>query len=269
MKTVILCGGKGTRIRDVADRIPKPMVPIGDQPILWHIMNFYASYGFKDFILCLGYLGWQIKSYFLNFKALYDDFTIQLNEPWNIKYHNQKHLECDWRVILAETGENSQTGARILKIKRYVEEDPIFMMTYGDGLSDVNLKQLIKFHKSHGKIATVTGVRPSGRFGEIEASENNKVLEFHEKPQTTAGRINGGFFVVNTEEIWDYLPDREDLNFERESLKQIARDGELMMYPHDGFWQPMDTYREYKILNEIWKEAKVNGNVPWPGEKRI
>jgi len=266
MKTVILCGGKGTRIRDLAGKTPKPMVAIGKYPILWHIMNFYAYYGHKDFILCLGHLGWQIKSYFINLKVKKNDFSIHLEKPWDIQYHNDINSECDWRVTLAETGENAQTGARIRKIRRYVENDDHFMVTYGDGLSDVNINDLIKFHLSHGRAGTVTGVRPSGRFGEIQVSNNYEVKEFNEKPQTTAGRINGGFFVFNAKTIWEYLPERDDLNFERESLRLMTKDGELMMFPHDGFWQPMDTFRENKMLNEIWNEGIKTGTVPWPGE---
>lgn len=266
MKTVILCGGKGTRIRDLAGKIPKPMVTVGDSPILWHIMNHYAFYGYKDFTLCLGYLGWQIKNYFLNLKAMGNDFSIRLDRPGVLQYHNDFKTECDWKITFAETGENTQTGARIRKIRRYVENDDHFMLTYGDGLSDVNINDLIKFHLSHGKTGTVTGVRPSGRFGEIEASTTNQVKEFSEKPQTTSGRINGGFFVFDAKKIWKYLPEGDDLNFEMESLKLITKDGELMMYPHDGFWQPMDTYRENKLLNKIWNDGLASGNVPWPGE---
>ncbi len=267
MKTVILCGGRGTRIREVSNNvIPKPLLPISNYPILWYIMNHYAFYGYKDFVLCLGYLGWQIKNYFLNLKAMKNDFTIQLNIPENVMFHNTKNFEVDWRLTFAETGEYSETGARIRRIRCYVENDDLFMLTYGDGLSDVNINDLIKFHESHGKIGTVTGVRPAGRFGEIEIAENNQIVEFYEKPQTTSGRINGGFFVMDAKRIWDYLPEGDDLNFEKESLKLLTKDGELMMYPHNGFWQPMDTYREYKLLNEIWRESIKKGKVPWPGE---
>lgn len=268
MKTVIFCGGRGTRIREVTDNtIPKPLIPIGNFPILWHIMNHYAFYDYKDFILCLGYLGWQIKSYFLNFKAMMNDFTIRVNNPKNIEYHNEKHLEIDWKVTMAETGENAQTGARVRKIRRYVEADGHFMLTYGDGLSDVNINELVKFHENHGKIGTVTGVRPSGRFGEIEVTKDNQISEFHEKPQTTEGRINGGFFVFDSKRIWDYLPEGEDLNFEMGPLRELTKDRELMMFPHDSFWQPMDTFREYQLLNQIWSEGLKNKSIPWPGER--
>ena len=268
MKTVIFCGGRGTRIREVTDNaIPKPLVQIGEFPILWHIMNHYAYYNHKEFVLCLGYLGWQIKSYFLNFKTMANNFTIQIDKPNDITYYNDSNHEIDWKTTLAETGENAQTGARVRKIRRFVENDNHFMLTYGDGLSDVNINDLVKFHKNHKKIGTVTGVRPSGRFGEIEVTNGNQISEFNEKPQTTGGRINGGFFVFDSKRIWDYLPEGDDLNFERGPLRDLAKDGELMMFPHDGFWQPMDTYREYQLLNEIWEEGIKTGNIPWPGEK--
>lgn len=268
MKTVIFCGGRGTRIREVTDNaIPKPLVQIGKFPILWHIMNHYAFYNHKEFVLCLGYLGWQIKSYFLNFKTMANNFTIQIDKPADITYYNDSNHEIDWKTTLAETGENAQTGARVRKIRRFVENDNHFMLTYGDGLSDVNINDLVKFHKNHKKIGTVTGVRPSGRFGEIEVTDGNQISEFNEKPQTTGGRINGGFFVFDSKRIWDYLPEGDDLNFERGPLRDLAKDGELMMFPHDGFWQPMDTYREYQLLNNIWEEGIKTGNIPWPGEK--
>ena len=266
MKTVIFCGGRGTRIREVTDNaVPKPLVPIGKFPILWHIMNHYAYYDFKDFVFCLGYLGWQIKSYFLNFKAMINNFSIQINTPNNPTFYNHKQSEINWKTTFVETGENAQTGARVRKIRAFVEDDPLFMLTYGDGLSDVNIQKLVQFHKKHGKIGTVTGVRPSGRFGEIEVSNNLLVSVFHEKPQTSGGRINGGFFVFDSKRLWDYLPEGDDLNFEVGPLRELANDGELMMFPHDGFWQPMDTYREYKLLNDIWEEGLKNGNIPWPG----
>jgi len=267
MKTVILCGGKGTRIRAVNNELPKPMLPIGNYPILWHIMNSYAYYGYRDFILCLGYLGWQIKNYFLNFKTLVSDFSISLKNPRNITFHDHQNLECDWNITFVETGENAETGARIRKIIKYVKNDDFFMLTYGDGLSDVDIRKLVAFHKSHNKIATVTGVRPSGRFGEIEVSPTNEVTRFHEKPQTTEGRINGGFLVIDSKRIVNYLPERDDLNFEQECLRELAKDGELMMFPHDGFWQPMDTFREYSLLNNIWLNSIEEKKIPWPGEK--
>ena len=263
MKTVILCGGKGTRIRGIDDELPKPMIPIGNYPILFHIMSHYAYYGYNDFILTLGYLGWKIKEFFLNLNASINDFSIDLSSGTvEIQKHNTNTI-LDWKVVAAETGLETQTAARIKKIKKYVEDDDYFMLTYGDGLSSINIEELIKYHKKHGKIATVTGVRPSGRFGEIEINEGNKVVSFNEKPQVTHGRINGGFFVLDAKKIWDYLPDSENIMFEQEPLRNLTRDGELIMFPHDGFWQPMDTYREYIYLNETWKNKKTSNMELW------
>lgn len=256
MKVVILAGGYGTRIRDVADNIPKPMIPVGGAPILWHIMKYYASYGYKEFIICLGYKGDTIKDFFLNYKAYTNDFTIQLGDANSITYHNN-HTEADWKVTLAETGLNSMTGARIKKIKKYIGEDQEFMLTYGDGVGDIDIDKLYKFHKNSGKLITVTGVRPPGRFGELVTDSEGIVSEFNEKPQTSGGRISGGFFVCN-KGIFDYLEDREDLVFEKEPIERLVKDNQMASYAHDGFWQPMDTYRDYSYLNDLYnkKEAK-------------
>lgn len=255
MKTVILAGGYGTRIRDVADDIPKPMIPIGPYPILWHIMKWYASFGHKDFVLCLGYKGQTIRDFFLNYEAYTRDFTIQFGNP-QLTYHSD-HTESDWKVTLTDTGLKSMTGARVSRIRKYIGNED-FMLTYGDGVSDVDIDALINFHKSHGKILTVTGVRPPGRFGEMVASEDGQIVEFNEKPQATAGRISGGFFVASPK-IFDYLTDTEDLVFEQEPMRRLVADKELMMFKHDGFWQPMDTSREYTLLNSIYEK----GNAPW------
>lgn len=255
MKTVILAGGYGTRIRDVADDIPKPMIPIGPYPILWHIMKTYAHFGHKDFIVCLGYKGQVIKDFFLNYEAYTRDFTISFGSG-NLTYHNS-HKESDWKVTLTDTGVRSMTGSRISRIRDYVGNED-FMLTYGDGVSDVNIDELLKFHKSHGKILTVTGVRPPGRFGEMVSDEEGKVIAFNEKPQASAGRISGGFFVASPK-IFDYLNDSEDLVFEQEPIHQLVDDKQLMMFEHDGFWQPMDTSREYLLLNAIYEK----GEAPW------
>jgi glucose-1-phosphate cytidylyltransferase len=255
MKTVILAGGYGTRIRDVADDIPKPMIPIGPYPILWHIMKWYASFGHKDFVLCLGYKGQIIRDFFLNYEAYTRDFTIQFGNP-KLNYHSD-HTESDWKVTLSDTGLKSMTGARISRIRKYIGNED-FMLTYGDGVSDVNIEELIAFHKSHGKILTVTGVRPPGRFGEMLATEDGRITEFNEKPQATAGRISGGFFVASPR-IFEYLNDSEDLVFEQEPMRRLVADEELVMFKHDGFWQPMDTSREYTLLNSIYEK----GNAPW------
>ena len=256
MKVVILAGGYGTRIRDVADDIPKPMIPIGPYPILWHIMKSYAHFGFKEFIICLGYKGQSIKDFFLNYEAHTRDFTITLGTGGIVNYHNN-HDELGWKVTLTDTGTRSMTGSRISRIKDFVKGDD-FMFTYGDGVSDVDIGQLVEFHKSHNKILTVTGVRPPGRFGEMMCGEGGKILEFNEKPQAAAGRINGGYFVANPK-IFEYLDDSEDLVFEQEPVNQLVKDEQLMMFEHDGFWQPMDTSREYQLLNKLYEK----GEAPW------
>lgn len=257
MKTIILAGGYGTRIRDVADNIPKPMVPIGGLPILWHIMKYYAAFDHKDFVICLGYKADVIKDFFLNYEAHTRDFTLKLGSQEGIEYHSD-HTELDWRVTLADTGVDTMTGARVRKIRRYVADADHFMLTYGDGLSNVDLKELVAFHKRHGKILTVTGVRPPGRFGELMSDDRGQVIEFNEKPQAGAGLISGGFFVCR-KEIFDYLDDRDDLMFEQEPIRKLVADGQMMVYEHPGFWQPMDTYRDYHYLNELAEK----GAAPW------
>jgi len=253
---VILCGGQGTRIRDVADNIPKPMIPIGRYPILWHIMKYYASFGHQDFVLCLGYKNQIIKDFFLNYEAHTKDFTITLGKRDEIEFHTA-HDESNWRVTLADTGLEAMTGARIARIRKYAGNED-FMLTYGDGVGDVNIEALLKFHKSHGRILTVTGVRPPGRFGELMNSPEGQVTEFNEKPQATGGRISGGFFVCN-KKIFDYLDDREDLIFEQQPMRNLVGDGQMMVFEHDGFWQPMDTSREYQLLNTLYEQGKA----PW------
>ncbi len=256
MKVAILCGGYGTRIRDVADNIPKPMIPIGEYPILWHLMKSYAAAGHTDFVLCLGYKGEAIKDFFLNYEARTGDFTITLGKNKKIEYLGEPE-ESGWRVTLADTGQDSMTGARIKRIQRHIGKED-FMLTYGDGLSDVDLKALIAFHKSHGKAMTVTGVRPPGRFGEMGCDDRGRVREFNEKPQATGGLISGGFFVC-TPKLFDYLDDREDLVLEQEPMRRLVSDGEMMVYRHAGFWQCMDTYRDYRLLDDLWR----GGNPPW------
>ena len=255
MKTVILAGGYGTRIRDVADDIPKPMIPVGPFPIIFHIMKLYAKFNHKDFIVCLGYKGQILKDFFLNYESSTRDFSIAFGTG-KITYHNDP-TEDDWNVTLADTGLRSMTGSRISQIKNYVGNED-FMITYGDGLSDVYIDKLIAFHKSHRKVLTVTGVRPPARFGEMSTNENGEVLQFNEKPQASSGRISGGFFVASPK-IFDYLTDNEDLVFEQEPMQKLVSDNELMMYEHDGFWQPMDTSREYQLLNSLYNK----GEAPW------
>jgi glucose-1-phosphate cytidylyltransferase len=257
LKVVILCGGQGTRIRDVADNIPKPMVPVGGLPILWHVMKYYAYWRHQEFVLCLGYKGQAIKDFFLNYEAHTRDFTVHLGARREIDYHTC-HEEADWRVTLADTGLDALTGARIRKIRKYVGNDEHFMLTYGDGLGNVDIDRLLEFHRAHGRILTVTGVRPPGRFGELMADEQGLVTEFNEKPQATGGRISGGFFVCRRD-LFDYLDEREDLIFEKEPMAALVRDRQLAVYEHDGFWQCMDTYRDWQYLNSLWEK----GEAPW------
>lgn len=257
-RVAILCGGRGTRIREVSETMPKPMVPIGDQPIVWHIMKSYAAHGLTDFILLLGYKGNAIREYFLNFAAFTTDVTVNLagTGPERLTFHGQPTEP--WNVTLVDTGENAMTGARVWRARKFLEPGDLFCLTYGDGVGDVNITELLAFHRSHGKLATVTGVQPPGRFGELSL-DGHRVDHFNEKPQVSGGYINGGFFVFEASVLEKYLSDREDLVLEKEPLEALARDGELMMFPHDGFWQPMDTPREFQLLNELWHEGKA----PW------
>jgi len=257
MKVVILCGGQGTRIRDVADNIPKPMIPVGNYPILWHIMKYYSLFGHHEFILCLGHQGNAIKEFFLNYEVNTSDFSLQLGNKESIYFHN-KIEEKDWNITFAETGEKSMTGARVRKIKKYIGDDKTFMLTYGDGLSDIDIDKLINYHNKHNNVLTLTGVHPAGRFGEIKCTNEGVISEFNEKPQATEGRINGGFFVCSSR-LFDYLDDNDDLVFEKEPMMKLVKDKQLMQFNHDGFWQPMDTYREYVLLNELFE----NNNAPW------
>ncbi len=257
MKVVILCGGLGTRIRDVADNIPKPMIPVGGYPILWHIMKYYSLFGHNEFILCLGHQGNVIKEFFLNYEINISDFTINLGNKESISFHN-KIEEKDWIITFAETGEKAMTGARVRKIEKYLGDDQTFMLTYGDGLSDLDIKELISYHHNHGRVLTLTGVRPSGRFGEIKCTDEGVISEFNEKPQSAEGRINGGFFVCNRR-IFDYLDSNEDLVFEKDPMMKLVKEKQLMQFNHDGFWQPMDTSREYILLNKLFE----NNNAPW------
>lgn len=257
MKAVILCGGQGTRIRDANELLPKPMLPIGGKPIVWHIMKGYARHGVREFVLCLGYKGWLVKEFFLNYRAMTTDVTVTLGRHDALEFHG-RHDEEDWKVTLAETGEETMTGGRVAAIRRYVEEDELFLLTYGDGVSSVDVSRTIAFHREHGKAATVTAVRPPGRFGEMRI-EDGVITEFNEKPQATEGFINGGFFVLDAKRIWDYVGTSPATIFEREPLQRLSRDRQLVAFPHTGFWQPMDTAREYGLLNELW----ASGKAPW------
>jgi glucose-1-phosphate cytidylyltransferase len=255
MQVVILCGGQGTRIRDVADDIPKPMIPIGGRPILWHIMKGYAHYGFKRFILCLGYKSWSVKEYFLNYALANSDLSVELDRLGAVTVKEPYRLE-DWEVTLAETGLDTMTGGRVKRIQKYLEGDH-FLLTYGDGVSDLDVHSLVDFHFRQGKLGTVTAVRPPGRFGELEV-EAGRVAEFQEKPLVTQGLINGGFFVFHRRFV-ERLPERDDLFLEQEPLMNLAREGELAAYPHEGFWHCMDNSRDYHLLNNLW----TSGAAPW------
>lgn len=249
---VILCGGRGTRLVEETEYRPKPMVRIGDRPILTHIMDLYSAFGFKEFILTLGFKGEMIKDYFLNFDYYTNDFTIDLGAGKVITPHTRRHP--DWRITLADTGEATLTGGRIKRIEPYIETET-FMVTYGDGVSDIDIPRLLAHHRKLGKLATVTGVQPLTRFGELKVT-NGLVTEFREKPQVSSGLINGGFFVFQRG-IFDYLTD--GCSLEREPLEKLARDGQLAVYPHEGFWQCMDTYRDMESLNQLW----ASGKAPW------
>ncbi len=251
MKVVILAGGLGTRLAEYTADLPKPMVQIGGKPILWHIMNFYASYGYDDFYIALGYKGGCVKEYFLNYATLQSDFTVDLATG---------HVQClrksqtSWKVTLVETGQHSMTGGRLKRMQPYL--DDTFLLTYGDGLSNVNLEKLVRFHQHHKRLITVTAVRPTARFGELEIVEG-QVTHFLEKPQTNVGWINGGFFVVEPSFLQQIEDD--DTILEKQPLENAAKQGQLSAYQHDGFWHCMDTLRDLKSLEALWK----TGDAPW------
>ncbi len=255
MKAVILCGGQGTRIRDISEVLPKPMLSIGNRPILWHIMKTYAHYGVKDFILCLGYKGWLIKEFFLNYAAKMGDVTLTLGKNDSIVYESN-YEEADWKITLAESGEAAQTGARVWNVRKYLNDCEMFSLTYGDGVADINIKELMDTHKKSGLLATVSGVHPSGRFGEMELN-GFSVSEFNEKPNVSSGLINGGYMIFNTGVFKKYFKNGDNLVLERDVLPAIVKDRQLGVYKHNGFWQCIDTPREYHILNELWKNDQA------------
>ena len=255
MKTVILCGGQGTRLREETEYRPKPLVDIGGRPILWHIMKLYAHYGLREFVLCLGYRGNMIKEYFLNYEAMNNDFTIRLGPGERIRCHGA-HEEQDYEVTLADTGLETMTGARVKRVARYLDGET-FMVTYGDGLSDIDLQGLLEFHHSHGRLATLTTVRPVSRYGILDIEDDGLVRRFVEKPKLD-GWANIGFLVLNRGAL-DYLSTDAGCVLEREPIERLARDGQLMAYRHEGFFYAMDTYREYLHLNDLWNSGKA----PW------
>ncbi|MBU5355397.1 glucose-1-phosphate cytidylyltransferase [Paenibacillus barcinonensis] len=253
MKVVIFAGGFGTRISEESHLKPKPMIEIGGKPILWHILKIYSHFGFNDFIICLGYKGYIIKEYFAHYFLHESDVTFDFTTNQQVIHHI--HAE-PWKVTLVNTGLETMTGGRLKRVKEYLNNEP-FMLTYGDGVSDVNIRDLVNFHHSHGRLATVTTVQPNGRFGALDLDESSNVLGFKEKPKGDVGWINGGFFVLNPEVI-DYI-DGDHTVFEEGPLKQLAMDEQLQAFKHHGFWQPMDTLRDNRFLEKEWDK----GNPAW------
>ena len=254
MKTVLLAGGLGTRLNEETSIKPKPMVEIGGMPILWHIMKTYATFGFKDFAVALGYKGEVIKEFFHNYKIHRSDMTINLLSG-DIKFEN--NYSEDWTIGLHDTGQESMTGGRLLNLKKLFKKGDRFMLTYGDGVADIDIANLVDFHKAHGKLATLSAVRPPARFGSIITDDNDAIIEFKEKPQIGEGWINGGYFVFEYE-VFDYLIDSATI-LEREPLENLSKDNQLMAYKHDGFWHCIDTIRDRDNLNELWAGKKA----PW------
>jgi len=254
MKAVILAGGRGTRLSEETDLKPKPMLEIGQKPILWHIMKIYSTYGINDFIICCGYKGYLIKEYFKNYFLHMSDVTFDMqNNSWQIHQNNAE----SWSVTLVDTGDDTMTGGRLKRIQEYVEQDQSFCFTYGDGVGDVNISDLIKYHHSKGKLATVTATRPPGRFGALKIAKNGDVDSFQEKPDGDGSWINGGFFVLSPKVI--DLIDDNSTKWEESPLIKLAENKELVAYKHHGFWQPMDTLREKNMLNALWDSNKA----PW------
>lgn len=255
MKVVILCGGLGTRLREETERRPKPLVPIGERPILWHIMKTYAAFGHTDFVLALGYKGEMIKDYFLNYEVLYSDFRLSLGTK-TVEVLDTRNDEGDWRVTLVDTGAETMTGGRLGRLRHYLQKEDAFLLTYGDGVTDVDIDAVLTQHRKSGAWATVTGVRPISRFGELVV-DGDRVKGFAEKPLGGEDWINGGYFVMSPH-IFDYL-DADDTVLERSPLERLAAEGRLAVYRHDGYWQCMDTYRDQLLLNEQW----TSGQAPW------
>lgn len=254
MKAVILAGGLGTRLSEETDLRPKPMVEIGGSPILWHIMKIYASYGITDFLICCGYKGYLIKEYFANYFLHQSDVTFDMKNN-SMKVH-QNNIE-PWNVTLIDTGQKTMTGGRLRRVRDYIKDEAAFCFTYGDGLSNLDISELINFHQSHGKLATITATRPPGRYGALKLGPNNIVNHFQEKPLGDTGWINGGYFVLHPDVI-DRIAD-DTTSWEADPLMSLAEDGQLTAYKHEGFWQPMDTLREKNYLNELWNSDKA----PW------
>jgi len=254
MKVLILAGGLGSRLSEETTIKPKPMVEIGGKPILWHIMKIYSHYGFNEFIILCGYKGYMIKEYFANYYSHMSDMTVDMTT--NTITHHKNHAE-PWKVTLVDTGLDTMTGGRIKKVRDYIGNEP-FLLTYGDGVSDIDIHKLIAFHKKHGKAITITSVQPEGRYGSLVIDENQQVLSFLEKPKGDGAWINAGFFVCQPE-VLDYIPDGDKIIFEQEPLERLADAGELLTYKHDGFWKPMDTQRDKTQLEELFEK----NTAPW------
>jgi glucose-1-phosphate cytidylyltransferase len=256
MKVLILAGGFGTRLSEETQNIPKPMVPIGGKPILWHIMKIYSHYGFNDFVILLGYKGYVIKEYFANYFLHQSDATIDLKEN---KIEILNNTSEPWKVSLIDTGLHTMTGGRIKRVQEFIGDQP-FMLTYGDGVSNVNIDELIKTHKDHGKTVTMTAVQPEGRFGSLKFIGDQQIASFEEKPKGDGSWINGGFFICEPK-IFNYLQDGDETIFERTPLENLAKDGELYSYKHYGYWKPMDTLRDNKVLNELWNSQSASWKI--------
>jgi glucose-1-phosphate cytidylyltransferase len=257
MKVVILCGGKGTRLREETEYRPKPMLPIGSRPILWHIMKMYSAQGHRDFVLCLGYKGDMIKDFFRNYQWHTCDTTFRLGRSQLARFHS-RHTEENWTVTLADTGENSLTAYRVRQIKKYIGTDRTFLLTYGDGVGNIDIAKSIRHHKKAGAVCTITAVHPPGRFGELSLDDQGNVVAFNEKPQAEGGYINGGFMVCDRS-VFEYLPDNPGMMLEQQPMKEMTAAGRLSAYLHEGFWQPMDTFQEFTLLNKLWD----TGSAPW------
>lgn len=255
MKTVILAGGLGTRISEESHLKPKPMIEIGDRPILWHIMKIYSYYGFNDFIICLGYKGYVIKEFFADYYLHMSDVTFDFTNGNGMIIH--QNVAEPWKVTLVDTGLNAQTGARVKKIQKYVGDEPFFL-TYGDGVSDININDLLEHHKASGKTATITAIQPGGRFGVLDIDDDNTIRSFVEKAKEDGGWINGGFMVLEPG-VFDYLSEKDNCIFEREPMVNMAKDAQLNAYKHTGFWQCMDTQRDKNALERLWQ----SGEAPW------
>lgn len=256
---MILCGGQGTRMRDVTELLPKPMVPIGPQPILWHIMKCYAAFGVKRFILCLGYKREAFIDYFLNYHARSTDITVRLGRQHDVTFHGS-HEEIDWEVTLADTGDRTMTGGRIARASKFLrEEDDSYFLTYGDAVADIDFNALLALHRKAGKALTISAVHPAGRFGELGVDPSGHVTRFHEKPDMEQHFINGGFMVVDRAKVAGYVSPDASLVFESDVMPVIQRDGQMMAYQHAGYWQCMDHAREHALLNEMWDK----GDAPW------